>query len=76
MPTSLLSYDGSMWSGGARYSSVPGWQPESFVRGEARVSPLKTREADSPMEEDDDEDAQSRARSEEDDHGVFGEMEE
>ncbi|GAO14776.1 hypothetical protein UVI_02005070 [Ustilaginoidea virens] len=53
-------------------NSFPQRQPESFTRGESRRGG-----EDVKMEEsDDDFDMQSRARSDEDDDGVFGRMEE
>lgn len=59
-------------------NSFPRQQPESFTRGEMRrgSSDIKIDEsADSGMD-DDDFDKHSRARSDDDDDGVFGRMEE
>lgn len=60
-------------------NSFPRRQPESFTRGERRrpSEDVKMEESgDSVMEDDDDFDRRSRARSDEDDDGVFGRMEE
>lgn len=65
--------DQGILSGGSFINSYPSRAPESFTRGEMR------REVDTKMEESgesDDEDMRSRARSDEDDDGVFGRMEE
>ncbi|QPH01441.1 hypothetical protein C2857_005641 [Epichloe festucae Fl1] len=53
-------------------NSFPRRQPESFTRGEMRRGSDDVKMEDS----DDDFDMQSRARSDEDDDGVFGRMEE
>ncbi|OAQ70162.1 C2H2 finger domain-containing protein [Pochonia chlamydosporia 170] len=53
-------------------NSFPSRQPESFTRGEIRRGSQDVKMEDS----DDDFDMQSRARSDEDDDGVFGRMEE
>lgn len=53
-------------------SSYPAQAPESFTRGESRFR----RDSDVRMEDGDDEDRRSRARSDEEDYGVFGQMEE
>ncbi|KAJ4425005.1 hypothetical protein N0V82_000287 [Gnomoniopsis sp. IMI 355080] len=50
-------------------NSFPSRAPESFTRGE------RGRNVDTRMEDDDD-DMRSRSRSDEDDYGVFGQMEE
>lgn len=52
-------------------------QPESFARGERPSDAMKMEDSnDSAGGEDDDFDKRSRARSDEDDDGVFGRMEE
>lgn len=51
-------------------NSFPSQAPESFTRGERR------RDSDVRMDDGDDEDMRSRARSDEEDYGVFGRMEE
>ncbi|KAM0535614.1 hypothetical protein ACHAPP_003716 [Verticillium nonalfalfae] len=56
-------------------SSYPSRQPESFTRGEIRHRDTKAEESDSMMD-DDEFDRRSRSRSDEDDDGVFGRMEE
>ncbi|KAM0334299.1 hypothetical protein ACHAQA_001322 [Verticillium albo-atrum] len=56
-------------------SSYPTRQPESFTRGEMRHRDAKAEESDSMMD-DDDFDRRSRSRSDEEDDGVFGRMEE
>lgn len=57
-------------------NSFPSRAPESFTRGEMRREDVKMEgSGDSVMDEDDDE-LRSRARSDEDDDGVFGRMEE
>lgn len=53
-------------------SSFPSRQPESFTRGEGRRDSEDVKMEDS----EDDFDMRSRARSDEDDDGVFGRMEE
>ncbi|CAM1505417.1 Fc.00g110540.m01.CDS01 [Cosmosporella sp. VM-42] len=59
-------------------NSFPSRQPESFTRGEVRRSneDVKTDESGDSVMDDDDFDMRSRARSDEDDDGVFGRMEE
>ena len=59
-------------------SSFPSRQPESFTRGELRRGGRDVRMEDSGESgmDDDDFDKRSRARSEDDDDGVFGHMEE
>ncbi|KAK4245398.1 hypothetical protein C7999DRAFT_43065 [Corynascus novoguineensis] len=71
--------DQGILSGTSFINSYPSRAPESFTRGEMR----RGDRADAKMEEsgesvmgDDDEDMRSRARSDEDDDGVFGRMEE
>ncbi|EAA27147.3 hypothetical protein GE21DRAFT_4350 [Neurospora crassa] len=66
---------------GSFINSFPSRAPESFTRGELRQSCQSERgdvkmDEDSVMDYDDDEDMRSRARSDEDDDGVFGRMEE
>jgi hypothetical protein len=59
-------------------NSFPSRQPESFTRGEFRRGSQDVRmdgKADSVMD-DDEFDMRSRSRSDEDDDGVFGRMEE
>lgn len=51
-------------------NSYPAQAPESFTRGDRR------RDSDVKMDDGDDEDRRSRARSDEEDYGVFGQMEE
>ncbi|ODA80109.1 hypothetical protein RJ55_03067 [Drechmeria coniospora] len=55
-------------------NSFPSRQPESFTRGELRRGSEDVKMEDSG--DDDDFDLRSRARSDEDDDGVFGRMEE
>jgi len=55
--------------------SYPSRAPESYTRGDYRRVNVKMEEAESVMDEDDD-DVRFRARSDEDDDGVFGRMEE
>ncbi|CEJ91483.1 Putative Expressed protein [[Torrubiella] hemipterigena] len=60
-------------------NSFPSRQPESFTRGELRrgSEDVKMEETNESMTDDDDVEARSRtARSDEDDDGVFGRMEE
>ncbi|KAK1781711.1 hypothetical protein QBC45DRAFT_38202 [Copromyces sp. CBS 386.78] len=66
---------------GSFINSYPSRAPESFTRGELRQSYRNERDdvkmdEDSVMDYDDEEDMRSRARSDEDDDGVFGRMEE
>jgi hypothetical protein len=73
--------DQGMLSGTSFINSYPSRAPESFTRGEAlrgRVGGLdaKMEESGESVMGDDDEDMRSRARSDEDDDGVFGRMEE
>ncbi|KAL2156039.1 hypothetical protein VTH82DRAFT_784 [Thermothelomyces myriococcoides] len=77
LPAQYLDQD--ILSGTSFINSYPSRAPESFTRGEIR----RTDRVDTKMEEsgesvmgDDDEDMRSRARSDEDDDGVFGRMEE
>ncbi|KAJ2906850.1 hypothetical protein MKZ38_010348 [Zalerion maritima] len=51
-------------------------QPESFARGEHPVEDIKMEESSESIVDDDDFDLRSRARSDEDDDGIFGRMEE
>jgi hypothetical protein len=58
-------------------NSFPSRQPESFTRGVfGREGDVKMDEQMDSGMEDDDSDRHSRARSDEDDDGVFGRMEE
>lgn len=59
-------------------NSFPSRQPESFTRGEFRrgSDDVKMDEKADSVMDDDDFDMRSRARSDEDDDGVFGRMEE
>lgn len=57
-------------------NSYPSRAPESFTRGEFRHVDAKMEEGGESVAGDDDEDMRSRARSDEDDDGVFGRMEE
>ena len=71
VPAQYLDQATSMSNAGF-INSFPRRQPESFTRGEIRRG-----SEDVKMEEsDDDFDMRSRARSDEDDDGVFGRMEE
>lgn len=56
--------------------SYPSRAPESFARGEGRQIDTKMEDGGESVMGDDDEDMRSRARSDEDDDGVFGKMEE
>lgn len=71
VPAQYLEQATSISSAGF-VNSFPRRQPESFTRGEIRRGSEDVKMEDS----DDDFDMQSRARSEEDDDGVFGRMEE
>lgn len=58
-------------------NSFPSRAPESFTRGTLHRDDVKMEESGgSVMDDDDDDDMRSRARSDEDDDGVFGRMEE
>ncbi len=59
-------------------NSFPRRQPESFTRGEFRrgSEDVRMEESAESAADDDDLDVRSRARSDEDDDGVFGRMEE
>lgn len=73
LPAQYLDQAASLSSAGF-LNSFPSRQPESFTRGESRNVDVKMEDsADSGMEEDD-EDRHTRARSDEDDDGVFGRM--
>lgn len=67
--------DQGMLSGVSFINSYPSRAPESFTRGELRRVE-RVEQVDDKMEESDDEDMRSRARSDEDDDGIFGRMEE
>ncbi|KFG86208.1 putative C2H2 finger domain protein [Metarhizium anisopliae] len=71
VPAQYLDQAASFSSAGF-INSFPQRQPESFTRGEMRRGGEDVKMEDS----DDDFDMQSRARSDEDDDGVFGRMEE
>jgi hypothetical protein len=69
--------DQGMLAGTSFINSYPSRAPESFTRGEMRrVVDAKMEESGESVMGDDDEDMRSRARSDEDDDGVFGRMEE
>jgi hypothetical protein len=69
--------DQGILSGTSFINSYPSRAPESFTRGEMRRVDAKMEEsAESVMDDDDDDFLRSRARSDEDDDGVFGRMEE
>lgn len=73
LPARYLDQAASLSSAGF-LNSFPSRQPESFTRGELRRVDVKMEDsADSDMAEDD-EDMQSRARSDEEEDGVFGLM--
>lgn len=80
LPAQYLDPTTDMLSGpGSFINSYPSRAPESFTRGERRYTQASVEakmEDGSVMGDDDDEDMRSRARSEEDDDGVFGRMEE
>lgn len=59
-------------------NSFPSRQPESFTRGDMRrpSEDVKMEESGDSVMDDDEFDMRSRARSDEDDDGVFGRMEE
>ncbi|KJZ71785.1 hypothetical protein HIM_08805 [Hirsutella minnesotensis 3608] len=73
VPSRYLDQAASLTSAGF-INSFPSRQPESFTRGEMRRESVDVKMEDSG--DDDDFDMQSRARSDEDDDGVFGRMEE
>ncbi|KAK4157967.1 hypothetical protein C8A00DRAFT_39678 [Chaetomidium leptoderma] len=68
--------DQGMLSGTSFINSYPSRAPESFTRGEMRRADAKMEESGESIMGDDDEDMRSRARSDEEDDGVFGRMEE
>ncbi|SPQ22342.1 4866af30-fb10-4049-b223-b3c8f1d1d7c2 [Thermothielavioides terrestris] len=68
--------DQGILSGTSFINSYPSRAPESFTRGERRQVETKMEESGESVMGDDDEDMRSRARSDEDDDGVFGRMEE
>lgn len=70
--------DQGMLSGTSFINSYPSRAPESFTRGEMRRvdAKMEVEESGESVMGDDDEDMRSRARSDEDDDGVFGRMEE
>ncbi|KAL7785517.1 hypothetical protein V8C37DRAFT_393884 [Trichoderma ceciliae] len=71
VPAQFLDQTASFVSAGF-INSYPSRQPESFTRGEMRRGSEDVKMEDS----EDDFDMRSRARSDEDDDGVFGRMEE
>lgn len=71
LPAQYLDQAASLSSTGF-INSFPSRQPESFTRGETRDVKMEDS-ADSGMEEDE-EDHHTRARSDEDEDGVFGRM--
>lgn len=73
VPHRYLDQAASLSSAGF-INSFPSRQPESFTRGELRRDSVDVKMEDSG--DDDDFDMLSRARSDEDDDGVFGRMEE
>jgi hypothetical protein len=77
VPAQYLDQARSMSNAGF-IGSFPSRQPESFTRGELRRGSLDVKMEDSAESglDDDDFDKHSHARSEEDDVGVFGRMEE
>ncbi|KAL1873458.1 hypothetical protein VTK73DRAFT_956 [Phialemonium thermophilum] len=75
-PLPVQYLDASALTGTSFINSFPNKAPESFTRGElSRESVKRGGSMDSAIDYDDD-DMQSRARSDEDDDGVFGRMEE
>lgn len=69
--------DQAAFFGTSFFNSYPKGAPESFTRGEMHREDVKMEgSAESVMDEDDEYDSRSRARSDEDDDGVFGKMEE
>lgn len=73
LPAQYLDQAASLSSTGF-INSFPSRQPESFTRGETRNVDVKMEDsAESGMEEDEDE-RHVRARSDEEDDGVFGRM--
>ncbi|KAK4123869.1 hypothetical protein N657DRAFT_656195 [Parathielavia appendiculata] len=68
--------DQGMLSGTSFINSYPSRAPESFTRGELPRVDAKMEESGESAMDDDDEDMRSRARSDEEEDGVFGRMEE
>lgn len=71
--------DQAVLSGTSFFNSFPRRAPESFTRGTPngfRREDVKMEESGDSVMGDDDDDMMSRARSDEDDDGVFGRMEE
>ena len=68
--------DHGILSGTSFINSYPSRAPESFTRGEMRRVDARMEESGESAMGDDDDDMRSRARSDEDDDGVFGRMEE
>jgi hypothetical protein len=75
LPAQYLDQVASLSSTGF-INSFPSRHPESFTRGEGRLEDVKMEESGESVMDDDDDDMHSRARSDEDDDGVFGRMEE
>ncbi len=77
VPAQYLDHATSFSSAGF-INSFPRRQPESFTRGDFRRGSEDVKMSDSPDSgpEDDDFDVRARARSDEEDDGVFGSMEE
>jgi hypothetical protein len=57
-------------------NSFPSRQPESFTRGEMRADDVKMEESGESVMDEEEFFVRSRSRSDEDDDGVFGRMEE
>ena len=68
--------DQAALSGTSFINSYPSRAPESFTRGERLRDDIKMEDSGDSVMDDDDDDLRSRARSDEDDDGVFGRMEE
>ena len=76
-PLPMQYLDQAALSGTSFINSFPSRAPESFTRGELRRDDVKMEgSVDSVMDEDEAEELRSHARSDEDDDGVFGRMEE
>ncbi|KAF7551505.1 hypothetical protein G7046_g7709 [Stylonectria norvegica] len=77
LPAQYLDQATPLTTGGF-INSYPSRQPESFTRGEMRRpgEDVKMEESGESVMDDDDFDLRSRGRSDEDDDGVFGRMEE
>jgi len=75
-PVPAQYLDQTVLTGTSFISSFPSRIPESFTRGELRRDDIKMEGSGESVTSDEDDDMQSRARSDEDDDGVFGRMEE